>query len=525
MNDFIARYQDQLSGTLSGFDRLVFRGTLWRDQITGMKGYLWAHGLGAKDFGAHAEHISKQMKEASLAPVLTAGRPVHYLNSGKEDKQQIALRIAAEDGIAAGPICALTAVELCRSYAIRLNPKTQRPELSIAPRKCLFLYHYWMHPVFGFMSIRLQSWFPFPVHLYLNGREWLARQMDQAGMAYRRHDNCFTWIEDVKRAQSLLDEQLRINWVQLFDPIIRQVHPLLFSEMCVNYPMKYFWTCQDSEWATDLMFRKPEQLRRLVPRLLHMGVVSFSSPDVLRFMGKKVTRQGNAAAGLKLPLSSDLKIRTQGARIKHRLGSNSIKLYDKAYDELGAVLRTEITISQPKYFRVYRCTDDPNSTLGWRQLRQSTADMHHRAAVSQSALNRYCSALATVDDTSTLEELTAALERRVRWKGRPVRAIHPFHPDDHALLQAVFRGEFNLTGFRNRDLQSLLYATPPKTKAEQRRRSAAMTRKLRILRAHGLIRKRPRSHRYDLTRHGRLILNALLAALHLTVQQINSIAA
>lgn len=92
MNDFIARYQDQLSGTLSGFDRLVFRGTLWRDQITGMKGYLWAHGLGAKDFGAHAEHISKQMKEASLAPVLTAGRPVHYLNSGKEDKQQIALR-------------------------------------------------------------------------------------------------------------------------------------------------------------------------------------------------------------------------------------------------------------------------------------------------------------------------------------------------------------------------------------------------------------------------------------------------
>ncbi len=525
MNDFIARFQDQLQGVLSGFDRLVFRGTLWRDRITGMKGYLWAHRLGAQDFGSHAEQISKQVKEASLAPVLAASRPVRYLNSGKDDKQQIALQIAAQDHIVEGPICVLTAVELCSSYAIKPNPKTQRPELTIAPRKCLFLYHYWMHPVFGFMSVRLQSWFPFPVHLYLNGREWLARQMDRAGIGYRRHDNCFTWVEDVERAQALLDEQVKTNWVQSFDPIVRQVHPLLFSEMCVHYPMKYFWTCQDSEWATDLMFRDPDQLRRLVPRLLHLGVVSFSSPDVLRFMGKKVTRQGNAAGGLKLPLSTDLKVRSNGARVKHRLGPNSIKLYDKAYDELGAVLRAEITISRPDYFRVYRRTDDLNSPLAWREMRQSVADMQARAEVSQSALNRYCSALATVDDTSTLEELIAVVERRVRWKGRSVRAIHPFDPNDYALLKAVHRGEFTINGFRNRNLQPLLYSVPPRTNAEQRKRSAAVSRKLRMLRAHGLIRKRSRSHRYDVSRKGRLILNALLAAHHLTVQQINGIAA
>jgi len=153
------------------------------------------------------------------------------LNSGKDNKQQIALEIAARDGIVEGPICALTAVELCSSYVIKVNSETKRPGLAIAPRKCLFLYHYWMHPVFGFMSVRLQSWFPFTVHLYLNGREWLARQMDQAGIGYRRHDNCFTWVADSGRAQTLLDEQLKTNWVQLFDPIIQQVHPLLASEL------------------------------------------------------------------------------------------------------------------------------------------------------------------------------------------------------------------------------------------------------------------------------------------------------
>ena len=525
MNDFIAKYQDQLSGTLSGFDRLVFSGTLWKDRLSGMKGYLWAHGLAAKDFGEHAEQISKRMKEASLAAVLAAGRPVQYLNSGKDDKQQIALRIAAQDGIVEGPICTLSAVELCRSYAIKRNPKTQRPELATAPRKCLFLYHYQMHPVFGFLSVRLQTWFPFPVHLYINGREWLARKMDEAGIGYRRHDNCFTWIENVERAQMLMNEQLTTNWVQLLDPIVKKVHPLLFSEMSVNYPMKYFWTCQDSEWATDLMFRISDQLRRLVPPLLHLGVVSLSSPDVLRFMGKKVTQRGNAAAGLRLPLSTDLKIRPNGARIKHRLGPNSIKLYDKAYDELGAVLRAELTISQAKYFQVYRHTDDPNSVLAWRPMRQSTADMHHRAIVSQQALNRYYGALAAVDDTSTLEELIALVEHRVRWKGQSVRAIHPFDPDDYALLKAINRGEFNITGFRNRDLQSLLYSTSPHSQVDQRKRSAATSRKLRLLRAHGLIRKRSRSHRYDLTRNGRLIVNAILLAHRLTASQINAIAA
>lgn len=188
-------------------------------------------------------------------------------------------------------------------------------------------------------------------------------------------------------------------------------------------------------------------------------------------------------------------------------------------------MRAELTISQPKYFQVYRRTDDPKSALAKRPLRQSTADMHHRAQVSQQVLHRYCCALATVDDSSTLEELTASVERRVRWKGQSVRPLHPFQAEDRALLQAVPRGECNITGFRNKDLQALRYSKPPQHQAEQRRRSAAISRKLRMLRAHGLIRKRSHSHRYDVSSHGRLVLNAILSANRLTVQQINALAA
>jgi hypothetical protein len=110
-------------------------------------------------------------------------------------------------------------------------------------------------------------------------------------------------------------------------------------------------------------------------------------------------------------------------------------------------------------------------------------------------------------------------------KASPCAPSTPFDRDDHALLQVVSRGEFQINGFRNRDLQSLLYSAPPKTRTEQRQRSAAIRRKLRLLRAHGLIHKRPRSHRYDVSRRGRFILSAILLAHRISVRQIAAIAA
>ena len=118
------------------------------------------------------------------------------------------------------------------------------------------------------------------------------------------------------------------------------------------------------------MFRDPDHLRRIVPRLMRFGILTFSSPDELRFMGKKLTRQGGrlrTAAAAELGLEGA----QQRARIKHRLGPSSIKLYDKAYEEQGAVLRAELTISVPKYFRIFRGTEDPNSKPALRQMRQS----------------------------------------------------------------------------------------------------------------------------------------------------------
>ncbi len=94
------------------------------------------------------------------------------------------------------------------SFQIHKNHRTHKLEIQYRQRKCLHLYHYQIHPIFGFMHTRIQTWFPFRVYVCLNGREWLARQMDQAGRAAMRRDNTFTWLEDLdQEAQALLDQQ------------------------------------------------------------------------------------------------------------------------------------------------------------------------------------------------------------------------------------------------------------------------------------------------------------------------------
>ena len=87
----------------------------------------------------------------------------------------------------------------------------QRKELVLTfdSAKCLHHYFYFAHPLYGLMHLRLQTWFPFGVSVCMNGRQWLARQMNAAGIGYVQRENCFDFIEDVEAAQRLANEQLR----------------------------------------------------------------------------------------------------------------------------------------------------------------------------------------------------------------------------------------------------------------------------------------------------------------------------
>ena len=526
MKEFIAKFGDRISGILSGFDRLVFRGHLRGiSYVTGMKRYLWANQVLNKEFGQHAEKVTQELKEASLAEARKLNRPIQYLASSKTSKEEVARTIAAKDNITSGLVCVLTSVEPCRSFDIFKNRETKKLEVVTRDRHCLCLYHYWMHPVFGFMNARIQSWFPFPIQICLNGREWLARQMDEAGLSYRRQDNCFPWVEDWARAQALMDNQLKADWPQLLNAIAGQLNPL-HEQVFAKYPLNYYWSTYQSEWASDVVFREAAELRRLHPRLLRHGMTALGSTDVMRFLGRRIPRSGDVPARFNGEVVSDVKEREEGVRLKHSVHGNSEKLYDKAYTEVGSVLRPECTLHNVADIRTYRPKEgDPDGELAWRPMRRGIADLHRRAEVSQKANERYLDALASVDESATVAELVQDLTRPVNWQGQRVRALRPLDSADSALLEAVGRGEFVIHGLRNRDLQRLLFPTAADTPAEAKRRSAQVSRKLRLLRAHGLLQKVPRTHRYQVTAAGRKAITAILTARQASVAQLTKVAA
>jgi hypothetical protein len=240
----------------------------------------------------------------------------------------MARQVAAREGVQEGLVCVLTAVEVCRSFDIQRNRQAQKLELVSRWRKCLHLYHYFMHPQFGLMHLRLQTWFPFNLWCCVNGREWLARQLDQQQIAYRKRENCLVAVADVARAQALADQQVQTDWAQALEPMVGQVHPL-YRTLFPDFPIHYYWSCQDSEWASDILFRTPAALAGLYPHLIRHGMQNLSCAHVMRFLGRKVPTVGSCYANFAGEVVSDLKHRPEGLRLKHCVNGNSVKMYDK----------------------------------------------------------------------------------------------------------------------------------------------------------------------------------------------------
>jgi hypothetical protein len=524
MSRFIQRHAEKIIGMLNGWDRIRLRGTFrWLANVDGMESYLYQAGVLLKDFKAYVLATTEEVRKATARTAEEAGRPVEYLASSATRKEDRAREIALRDGIQEGLICVLTCVEPCWSYEVGRHIEKKHLQLRGGYRKCLHHYFYYQHPVVGFMHARLQTWFPFTMHICLNGREWLARQMDAEGIGYLRRDNCFVQVANVERAQQLLDQQLRVSWTSLLNRIAQQAHPAqktLFGRHSLD--LDYYWSAEESEWASDLLFRSPADLSALYPRLIQHGMRDLGSVDVMRFLGRKTPQHGGINGRFQGEVVSDLKHRPEGMRIKHRLNRNTIKMYDKQ----GSVLRVETTINDARDMKVFRPKEgQPRGRRSWRPLRKGIADLHRRAQISQAANERYLESMATVEDTVSLEELARQLCQPTELDGRRVRALNPFSVDDTRLLQAVNRGEFLLNGFRNRDLRPLLFGAGDVSAEETRRRASAMTRQLRLLRAHGLIRKVPKTHRYMLTGWGQSAITALLAAQQANTAKLAQLAA
>lgn len=522
MRQFINKHGRDIIGVLSGWDRIRFRGTIrMLARVDGLLGWLSHMGVLLKQFKVYSLELTESVKQSILKVAGNAGQSVRYVESSSLSKEDLVRELLRREGVTEGLVCVLSCVEPCRSFEIRGNRETKHIDLASAVRKCLHYYLYYIDSRLGLCHVRIQSWLPFTVHVCVNGREWLCRELSRAGIRFTRSDNCLLRVGDLRQAQRLLDSQPWANWTKLLNDLLRRSCPVLQRLPISDRWHEYYWSADETEWASDVMFRSPQALKAVYPTLLRHALTTFSSREVMRFLGRtRMPKAGGVDRRFNGQVVSDLAERPEGIRVKHRVNHNAIKMYDKQ----GSVLRVETTINDARDLRVFRASEaDPEGPKAWLRLRKGVVDLPRRAQISQAANGRYLAALSEVTAATPLGKLADAIRQPLIQDGRRSRGLNPLSGQDAELAEIVLRGEFTLHGFRNRDVRRRLH--PDTTDAHQRRRqSTQISRLLNLFRRHGLIQKIAGTHRYQLTAQGRRTLPAFLAARHANTDELHKLA-
>jgi hypothetical protein len=492
---FGQKFADSIVAVLGCHDRVIFRGhlpfggdqqlNLWVDY--GLK-------MRRKDFLPFVEKQSEALVVHAQQTAQAAQAPYQYLQ-GEHSKERIIEQQIHERKLSEGLVAVLCCLETCRT--VKLLHGDGRPQLAFRRRPQRVLYYYFLDPTFGLVYVRLQTWFPFTIQVYVNGHEWLARQMVGHQLGFVQHDNAFVELDAPERAQRLADGFSKLRWMQILDDWAERFNILLDQDWLGQ--RRHYWVIDQAEYSTDLLFKSRAHLAALYPKLLDHAVLNFSAEDILTFLGRRLHPRFDGEV-----LTLCKKDRQRGARVKHRVKNNWLKMYDK----FGQILRIETVINNPYQFKVRRWrTRHGQRQLVWCPMNKGVANFYHYHTLARAANQRYLDALAVVDRPCATAKQLDQISAAVRYRGRRRRGLNVLAATDQKLFLAALRGEHRLHGLRNRDVAAAFFPTPSNDAAEQRRRTAHVSRRLALLRAHGLIAKIPRSQRYRLTKKGEAMMN------------------
>lgn len=477
------RYTDKIAGVLGCFDRIIVTGTLpTLCYADGMTKYLSARGIRIFDFAAFAKPLTDAIKANAEALAAEAGLSVDYIrkkNFRKEDKVKAVLK---ERGQRPGLVWIFSALEPCTTYQPWHEKATHRTFLRYDDGKCLHYYFYFIDPELGLCYVRVPTWCPFRLQFYCNGHNWLARQLERHKIDYQLLDNAFVEIADWARAQQLADAWKPERLHRRLDEFAERYCPVL-SRIGAHY----HWSLDTAEYATDLVFGRQAALQPLYQELIRTAIHTVKADDIATFLGKKLNGNYQDEMG------NRYNVRIEGTRVRHSMGMSSIKMYDK----FGRILRIETTTLDVTFFQHYREVEqrDGTTAMKFAPMKKTIYSLGALREVLAAANRRYLEFLSALDDPSGGIGKLSRLSQTVREQARSYRGFNFFDPRDELLFQVIARGEFNISGFTNRRLRGFL----PEFSSGQ------VSRLLKRLRTHGLIKKTSHGYKYYLTAMGRQV--------------------
>lgn len=521
IDKLLNRFGNIVKGTLTGFDRLIFKGYLKPIIFAGgMQSLLYNKNILNKDY-------KKWMLKQTESIVTYTSDYLHkYCNSAIipiQDttirKDDFARQIQKNSNIKTGLICVLSAIEGCNSFKIKTNYSIGKPEITYYKTKCKHLYFYLIHPMFGFMSVRLQTWAPYSVQIALNGREWLKQLLKKENINYISLKNKFIDIEDFNKAQYLLNTQLDTQWKKVLDNIISVIFPLLPSIVYDN--VSYYWSLHQSEWAKDYIFHDSKDLNYIMDDLLNYSLITGNFANIFRYMGHPIKDNGQPHHNFGGQIYARSKSFFNGVCGRFYLNKNSVKFYN-----FHNVLRLESTINFPGIFKVYRHTFNslPGEPKKLHSLRKGICDIIPRSKISDNCINNFSNHLASFKNTIPIKDLISPVCKPFLKKSKQIRALDIFGKD-HELLKSVSKLSFNTSFITNKELQKILHNSYWSKGKTGKKLSSRISRNLKLLREHGLIKKYNNQRKYYLTDKGKTITSAVNIILSSSSEDLLNLAA
>ncbi len=479
------RYRDQIVGILACYDRIIIQGTVpgWC-YASGMTDYCYKHQIRIFDYPKWAERMREALRQNMERLAGDNAMEIEFVRSRKSFRKENRVKEVLEKrGDHPGVVCILSAMEPCGSYKPWHDKKTHKTYLKPDDGKCLHYYVYFMDEDLGLCSLRVPTWCPFRLQFYCNGHSVLAAQMSKRNIEYRMLDNAFGWIADFERAQKLADgfrvEMLHRKLDRFADcycPVVKQ------------FELNYHWSLDQVEFATDIVFQRQSDLQAIYERLTRTAIHTVKPDNIATFLGRKLNGNYQDEMG------NRFNTRIEGMRIKHTMGPVSIKMYDK----FRLILRIETTVVNVSFFKHYREVEHKNGTrsMAWAEMKKTIYSLAPLRELLLAANRRYLEFISTIEDDKAGTDKLHKISQPVEENDRSYRGFNFFDPEDEELFESLGSGQFNISGFQNKDLRRRI---PSKNTGQ-------ISRLVKRLRSHGLIKKVGRTYKYYVTGFGKQVI-------------------
>ena len=483
------KYKNKVSGTIGCFDRVIVMGTLpGLCYPQGMTCHLNHHQIRIFDYAKFAQTYRDIIRENAESLAKSIGfKKIHYIrnhNTKTGDIVKAHLAKLKKKGQAVeGLFYIISCKELNSYYKPKYNEKRGECYLERDWAPSLHYYFYFFDKQLGLCHVRVPTWLPCRLQVYFNGHNWLANKLDKAGIEYLMGDNAFVDIADFEKAQQISDSfdvkvlhRLLDNFADTFCPIIK------------SFGVKYHWSVMQVEYSTDIVFRKQKDLKEIYDHLIATAVHTVKPDKIATFLGRKMHGRFKGEMGNRYD------IRKEGIRVKHTMGEVWIKMYDK----FQQVLRIEITTTDISFFRHYRKVKhkDGSTSKKFTSMKKNIYSLRPFIKIAKFANRRYHEFISTIEERRVGTKRVRKVTQRIENNNRGYKGFNFFDENDMKIIHILTRGEFNISGFRNKDIRKFL---PQKS-------SGQISRILKRLKLHGIIKKATQSYKYYLTRTGKEVI-------------------